>query len=109
MSAQPDLSAPERADSGDPRGVQLRLVKTEIASLADPPADTADAYLRLHLLSARLVQPRTINLDGIFAVLPNNAWTSLGRWPRRTSSRSGSRRCRRASGCRCTASTSSRG
>jgi 2,3,4,5-tetrahydropyridine-2,6-dicarboxylate N-succinyltransferase len=75
--AQPDLSAAGRT-GGDPRGVQLRLVKTEIASLADPPADTADAYLRLHLLSARLVQPRTINLDGIFAVLPNNAWTSLG-------------------------------
>ena len=51
---------------------------TRIASLADPPADTADAYLRLHLLSQRLVRPRTINLDGIFAVLPNNAWTSLG-------------------------------
>ena len=58
--------------------MQLRQVHTEIASLADPPVDTADAYLRLHLLSARLVQPRTINLDGIFAVLPNNAWTSLG-------------------------------
>ena len=43
-----------------------------------PPADTSDAYLRLHLLSHRLVQPRTINLDGIFASLPNVVWTSAG-------------------------------
>ncbi|HEU4546859.1 MAG TPA: DapH/DapD/GlmU-related protein, partial [Microlunatus sp.] len=37
-----------------------------------------DVYLRLHLLSHRLVQPRTINLDGIFASLPNVVWTSAG-------------------------------
>ena len=42
------------------------------------PAGTADAYLRLHLLSHRLVQPNTINLDGLFAVLPNVVWTSAG-------------------------------
>ena len=42
------------------------------------PADTADAYLRLHLLSHRLVSPATINLDGIFGVLPNVVWTSAG-------------------------------
>ena len=43
-----------------------------------PPTDTPDAYLRLHLLSHRLVQPRTINLDGIFATLANVVWTSAG-------------------------------
>ena len=43
-----------------------------------PPADTADAYLRLHLLSHRLMCPNTMNLDGIFKVLPNVCWTSLG-------------------------------
>jgi 2,3,4,5-tetrahydropyridine-2-carboxylate N-succinyltransferase len=43
-----------------------------------PPADTADAYLRLHLLSHRLAAPNTINLDGIFGVLPNVVWTSYG-------------------------------
>lgn len=43
-----------------------------------PPADTADAYLRLHLLSHRLMQPNTINLDGLFSVLPNVVWTSAG-------------------------------
>ena len=42
------------------------------------PQDTADAYLRLHLLSHRLVKPREINVDGIFGALPNVAWTSAG-------------------------------
>jgi len=48
------------------------------ADLDLPPADTADAYLRLHLLSHRLVRPNSMNLDGIFAALPNVGWTSLG-------------------------------
>lgn len=56
-------------------------VHTEIGSLEDPPKDTADAYLRLHLLSHRQVQPNDINLDGIFGVLPNVAWTSAGPCP----------------------------
>ena len=46
--------------------------------LDEAPADTADAYLRLHLLSHRLVAPNTINLEGIFGVLPNVVWTSSG-------------------------------
>jgi 2,3,4,5-tetrahydropyridine-2-carboxylate N-succinyltransferase len=37
-----------------------------------------DAYLRLHLLSHRLVRPNGLNLDGIFSLLPNVAWTNLG-------------------------------
>jgi 2,3,4,5-tetrahydropyridine-2-carboxylate N-succinyltransferase len=49
-----------------------------IADLDSPPADTADAYLRLHLLSHRLVAPNSINLDGIFAALPNVVWTNHG-------------------------------
>ena len=53
-------------------------VETSIASLADPPADAYDAYLRLHLLSHRLIRPHDANLDGIFGVLPNVAWTSHG-------------------------------
>ena len=76
---QPELRLTERTD--DIRGVRLRIVQGRIASLADAPVDTVDAYLRLHLLSARLVRPRTINLDGIFGLLPNNAWTSLGPVP----------------------------
>jgi 2,3,4,5-tetrahydropyridine-2-carboxylate N-succinyltransferase len=49
-----------------------------IRDLGTPPADVADAYLRLHLLSHRLVRPHGLNLEGIFGVLPNVAWTSLG-------------------------------
>jgi 2,3,4,5-tetrahydropyridine-2-carboxylate N-succinyltransferase len=44
----------------------------------DAIASTAEAYLKLHLLSHRLALPNTLNLDGIFAKLPNVAWTSAG-------------------------------
>ena len=60
------------------RGVAIQPVLNVIADLAAPPADTHDAYLRLHLLSHRLVAPNTVNLDGIFGVLPNVAWTNRG-------------------------------
>ncbi len=59
------------------RDVTLDVVFTEI-DLDAAPAGVADAYLRLHLLSARLCAPRTLNLEGIFAVLPNVVWTSAG-------------------------------
>jgi 2,3,4,5-tetrahydropyridine-2-carboxylate N-succinyltransferase len=72
----PGLDAATRND--DVRGVEIRPVRTVIADLQAPPVDVADAYLRLHLLSHRLVQPRTINLDGIFGILPNVAWTTRG-------------------------------
>ena len=60
------------------RNVEVYEVACDIASLADPIADAVDAYLRLHLLSNRFVQPRTINLDGIFGILNNVAWTTAG-------------------------------
>ena len=60
------------------RGTRQAPVLTVIRDLDAPPAGTADAYLRLHLLSHRLVRPHGINLDGIFGVLPNVAWTSAG-------------------------------
>jgi 2,3,4,5-tetrahydropyridine-2-carboxylate N-succinyltransferase len=60
------------------RAVQVRRQLCVTADLDLPPADTADAYLRLHLLSHRLVRPNSMNLDGIFAALPNVGWTSLG-------------------------------
>jgi 2,3,4,5-tetrahydropyridine-2,6-dicarboxylate N-succinyltransferase len=68
-------------DSDNARGVTVRSVVTVIDDLQAPPKDTADAYLRLHLLSLRLVRPRTINLDGIFGVLPIVAWTDAGAVP----------------------------
>jgi 2,3,4,5-tetrahydropyridine-2,6-dicarboxylate N-succinyltransferase len=60
------------------RGVRIRSQVRVTADLDMAPADSADAYLRLHLLSHRLVRPNSVNLDGIFKVLPNVAWTSLG-------------------------------
>ncbi len=71
----PDLAAAQRTDQT--RNVAIELVRTVI-DLDAPPTTTADAYLRLHLLSHRLVAPRSINLTGIFAVLPNVVWTTLG-------------------------------
>ena len=54
------------------------IVEVAIESLDAPPVSTEDAYLRLHLLSDRSVKPNEINLDGIFSLLPNIAWTSAG-------------------------------
>jgi 2,3,4,5-tetrahydropyridine-2-carboxylate N-succinyltransferase len=70
-----ELAAMARDD--DVRGVRTELCCVEI-DLDGPPADTPDAYLRLHLLSHRLVRPRSINLDGIFSRLANVVWTSAG-------------------------------
>jgi 2,3,4,5-tetrahydropyridine-2-carboxylate N-succinyltransferase len=62
----------------DPRrNVRLDFVTVDI-DLDVAPQSTADAYLRLHLLSHLLVQPNTINLDGLFAQLPIVAWTTAG-------------------------------
>ncbi len=63
------------------RGVETVAVGVIASSLAEPPKDAADAYLRLHLLSHRLVTPNTVNLEGIFGLLANVAWTSLGPVP----------------------------
>ena len=60
------------------RGVREEPVTTILDDLDAPPADVPDAYLRLHLLSHRLVRPHEVNLEGIFGVLPNVAWTSRG-------------------------------
>ncbi|GIH56377.1 2,3,4,5-tetrahydropyridine-2,6-dicarboxylate N-succinyltransferase [Microbispora rosea subsp. aerata] len=60
------------------RGVEVVAVRTGIADLSAPPTDAHDVYLRLHLLSHRLVRPRTVNLDGIFGLLANVVWTNHG-------------------------------
>src|SRR5215211_4403736 len=60
------------------RGIRSVAVLTMIGSLAEPPADAHDAYLRLHLLSHRLVRPHEVDLSGLFGVLPNVAWTTHG-------------------------------
>jgi 2,3,4,5-tetrahydropyridine-2,6-dicarboxylate N-succinyltransferase len=86
--SEPQLGQPDVADAAEPdvrdefedamRGVIVRSRVRVTADLDLPPADAADAYLRLHLLSHRLVRPNSINLEGIFKVLPNVCWTSLG-------------------------------
>ena len=59
------------------RGVSKELVSIEI-DLDKAPTSVSDAYLRLHLLSHRLVKPHGLNLDGIFGILNNVVWTSYG-------------------------------
>jgi 2,3,4,5-tetrahydropyridine-2-carboxylate N-succinyltransferase len=71
-----ELAGLEGAD--ERRGVRRVLVRTVVEDLQAPPADTADVWLRLHLLSHRLVAPRTVNLDGIFGHLTNVVWTTAG-------------------------------
>ncbi|MBU6226360.1 MAG: 2,3,4,5-tetrahydropyridine-2,6-dicarboxylate N-succinyltransferase [Acidobacteria bacterium] len=71
-------SSIDLAKSGDPeRGVRFEPVRIVVDTTA-APQDASDVYLRLHLLSHRLAQPRTLNLDGAFGLLSNVAWTSRG-------------------------------
>ena len=68
----------ELAGRDEDRGVETVVVRTVIGSLADKAADAYDAYLRLHLLSHRLVAPHGLNADGFFGVLTNVVWTNHG-------------------------------
>ncbi len=78
VSAPHELAALTGAqESARERQVRLDVVLTEI-DLDAAPASTADVYLRLHLLSHRLVAPHGLNLEGIFGHLPNVVWTSAG-------------------------------
>ncbi len=72
----PDVAGLVRTD--DTRGVQVVAVRTVIADLAAAPVDAHDVYLRLHLLSHRLVRPHGLSLEGQFGLLANVAWTSAG-------------------------------
>ena len=71
----PDLGALATTDDARATRREARFVSIDLDA---PPADTADAYLRLHLLSHRLAEPNSVNLDGIFGVLPNVVWTDRG-------------------------------
>ncbi|HSJ35775.1 MAG TPA: 2,3,4,5-tetrahydropyridine-2,6-dicarboxylate N-succinyltransferase [Acidimicrobiia bacterium] len=70
-----DLAA--RAGEDQARGVSLGVVATSI-ELDRPPTDAYDVYLRLHLLSHRLVRPHGLDVGGIFATLNNVVWTTQG-------------------------------
>ena len=74
-SAPAELTA--LVGSDDARGVTREVVSVEI-DITKAPANAADAYLRLHLLSHRLVKPHGLALDGIFGILSNVVWTSVG-------------------------------
>jgi 2,3,4,5-tetrahydropyridine-2,6-dicarboxylate N-succinyltransferase len=63
------------------RGLYTAGVFVAIDSLADPPLDTFDVWLRLHLLSHRLIKPHDASVDGVFGLLTNVAWTSAGPCP----------------------------
>lgn len=78
-NSQPDLYGLEGSD--DIRGVTRKVVTVEIRDLAEAPRDTAEVWLRLHLISHRLVEPHGLNLDGAFGLLTNVAWTNLGPCP----------------------------
>jgi 2,3,4,5-tetrahydropyridine-2-carboxylate N-succinyltransferase len=73
-----DLRALAGADID--RGVRTAVVQT-VSNLADPPVDAADVYLRLHLLSHRLVRPHEIDLTDVFGLLSNVVWTNYGPCP----------------------------
>jgi 2,3,4,5-tetrahydropyridine-2-carboxylate N-succinyltransferase len=63
------------------KGLRSVEVTVRIDSLAEAPRDAYDVYLRLHLLSHRLIQPHGANLDGVFGLLANVAWTTAGPCP----------------------------
>lgn len=73
----PPKSLEAGARTDDLRNVTVKVVSTEI-DLDAAPSSVEDAYLRLHLLSHRLVQPHGLNLDGLFGVLTNVVWTTEG-------------------------------
>ncbi|WP_213662931.1 2,3,4,5-tetrahydropyridine-2,6-dicarboxylate N-succinyltransferase [Stutzerimonas stutzeri] len=81
--------AAELADAVKPLDAKQHALLTRLAESQRPlvvtllaedaaPTSTPEAYLKLHLLSHRLVKPHGLNLSGIFALLPNVAWTSQG-------------------------------
>lgn len=83
----PALGAPSGADlpeleqltgRDELRDVRREVVTVSVDDLSAAPADALDAWLRLHLISHRLVQPHGANLDGVFGLLSNVVWTSAG-------------------------------
>jgi 2,3,4,5-tetrahydropyridine-2-carboxylate N-succinyltransferase len=77
LTGTPDPALLTLAIDDADRGVTREVVSVEI-NLASAPVDAKDAYLRLHLLSHRLVKPHGQSLDGIFGLLANVVWTSVG-------------------------------
>ncbi len=67
------LAVPDEA-----RDVTRKVLLVQIADLAAAPVSTEEVWLRLHLLSTRLVAPHGLSMDGVFGLLTNVVWTSAG-------------------------------
>lgn len=76
--AEPDARFAELVGPDEARGVARVAVETAIADLSQPAVDAYDVYLRLHLLSHRLIRPHGANMDGVFGLLSNVVWTNYG-------------------------------
>jgi len=77
LTGSPDATLTSLVGSDEARSITREIVSLEI-NLTEAPKDAKDAYLRLHLLSHRLVKPHGQSLDGIFGLLTNVVWTSHG-------------------------------
>ena len=72
-STDTQVSATASSLTNSKQAAVLVIIETD-----DTATSTPEVYLKLHLLSHRLVKPHGINLNGIFALLPNVAWTNKG-------------------------------
>ena len=77
LTGQPGPEITSLAGVDEIRGVKREVVSTQIDTEV-APADAKDAYLRLHLLSHRLIKPHGQSLEGIFGLLSNVVWTNYG-------------------------------
>ena len=74
-----NLAKEFKSQLGEDQIRSLSKIAVELSiDLAEKPKDASDVFLRLHLISHRLVKPHGLNLDGIFALLSNVVWTSAG-------------------------------
>ena len=76
--AEPDPRFSHLVGPDEDRGVARVPVETQIADINEPAIDAYDVYLRLHLLSHRLIKPHGANMDGVFGLLANVVWTNYG-------------------------------
>lgn len=76
-SLQPAPAAALAASTDEVTGLRRTPVSLQI-DLDEEPRSISDAYLRLQVLSHRLATPGTVNLTGLFELLPNNVWTNFG-------------------------------
>ena len=77
LTGQPASELSALVGKDEIRGVTREIVSIEIDT-EKAPSDAKDAYLRLHLLSHRLIKPHGQSLDGIFGLLTNVVWTNFG-------------------------------